>query len=267
MTVASEFLDLHQSGSPLLMANAWDVGSAKILAAQGFRALATTSSGYAATLGRRDGQLTREETLSHARQLVDATSLPVNADLENCFADDPEGVAETMRLAAGTGVAGASIEDYTGDPAAPLYEVSVAADRVRAAVAAIRTGPSEVVVTARAEGYLHGQQDLAEVIRRLQSFQDAGAQVLYAPGLTSLQEIGTLVRAVDRPVNVLMVPGTPSVAELADAGVARISVGGAFAFAGLAAMVRAARELLDEGTCGYTAAAREGNEAARRGFG
>jgi len=261
------FLDLHRPGTPLLLANAWDVGSAKLLAAQGFRALATTSSGHAASMGRLDGGLTLAETLDHAALLAGATDLPVNADLENGFADSPEGVAETIRLALATGVVGASIEDYSGDESAPIYDLGLARDRVAAAVEAAHRGPSRLVLTARSENYLHGCPDLADTVARLQAFQEVGADVLYAPGLTSLDDLRSLVASVDRPVNVLAVPGTPSVAELASIGVSRVSVGGAFAFAAVAGLIEAARELIDHGTYGYTAQARVGGSAVREAFG
>lgn len=261
------FLALHQPGSPLLLANAWDVGSARLLAACGFRALATTSSGYAASLGRLDGALTRVETMDHASALVGATYLPVNADLENGFADYPEDVADSVVLALATGVAGASIEDYSGDEEAPIYDIGLAQDRLAAAVEAAHNGPSRLVLTARAENYLHGRPDLADTIARLQAFQEVGADVLYAPGLTSLDDLRSLVESVDRPVNVLAVPGAPSVAELASIGVSRVFVGGSFAFAAMAGLVEAARELIDHGTHGYTARARVGATAVREAFG
>lgn len=261
------FLALHAQGSPLLLANAWDVGSARLLAASGFRALATTSSGYAASMGRLDGTLTRIETLDHAAVLAGATDLPVNADLENGFAESPQGVADTIALALVTGVAGASVEDYSGDDeAAPIYDIGLARDRVAAAVDAAHNGPSRLVLTARAENYLHGRADLGDTIERLQAFQEVGADVLYAPGLTSLDDIRSLVTSVDRPVNVLAVPGAPTVAELASVGVSRISVGGAFAFAALSGLVDAARELIEHGTYGYTAESRIGAAAAQRAF-
>jgi len=261
------FLALHRPGSPLLLANAWDVGSAGLLAACGFAAIATTSSGYAASLGRLDGELTREESLGHAASLAAATDLPVNADLENGFADSPQDVADTIWLALATGVAGASIEDYTRDEAAPIYDIGLARDRVAAAVEAAHSGPSRLVLTARAENYLHGRSDLGDTIARLQAFQEVGADVLYAPGLTSLDDLRSLVASVDRPVNVLAVPGAPPVAELASVGVSRISVGGAFAFAAMAGLVDAARELIEHGTYGYTARSRVGAAAARQAFG
>lgn len=263
----AHFLGLHHQSSPLLLANAWDTGSARLLASLGFAALATTSSGYAATLGRLDGSLTREEALAHSAQLAQATDLPVNADLENCFADEPAGAAETIRLALDTGVAGASIEDFTGDARAPIYDLGLAADRVRAAAEAAHSGPRRLVLTARAENHLHGRDDLADTIARLQAYQDAGADVLYAPGLTAVEDIRAVVSSVDLPVNVLAMAQTPPVAELARLGVARISVGGSFAFAALGGVVEAARELLEQGTYGYTGRAARGRDAARAAFG
>jgi hypothetical protein len=178
-----------------------------LLAWLGFQTLATTSSGFAATLGRADGQVTREEAIGHAAEIVQATDLPVSADLENGFADDPEGVAETVRLATGAGLAGCSVEDFTGHQNAPIYDPSLAAARIEAAAEAAHRGPARLVLTARAENHLHGRPDLADTIGRLQAYQEAGADVLYAPGLTSLEDIRRLVAAVDRPVNVLARPG------------------------------------------------------------
>ena len=208
---AERFLELHRPGDPLLLPNPWDQGSAKLLAAMGFQALATTSSGFAATLGRLDGSVSREEALGHAAAIVAATELPVSADLENGFADDPDGVARTIGLAAETGLAGCSVEDFTGDDDRPVYDIALAAERVAAAVAAAHAGPARLVLTARAENYLYGREDLADTITRLQAYQAAGADVLYAPGLTSLADIRQVVTAVDRPVNVLAMPGVPPV--------------------------------------------------------
>jgi 2-methylisocitrate lyase-like PEP mutase family enzyme len=264
---ADRFLALHRGPSPLLLPNPWDQGSAKLLASLGFSALATTSSGYAATLGRPDGSISRDEALAHAALIVEATELPVSADLENGFADEPAGVAETVGLAVRAGLAGGSVEDFTGSAEAPIYDAALAAERVAAAAEMAHRGPVHLVLTARAENYLHGRPDLSDTIARLQAYQDAGADVLYAPGLTRLDEIRELVSSVDRPVNVLAFPGAPTVAELADVGVRRISVGGAFAFTALAALVEAARELLDEGTYGYASQARSGQSAARSAFG
>jgi len=216
------------------------------------------------TLGRLDGSVSREEALAHAADIVAATALPVSADLENCFADDPDGVARTVALAAETGLAGCSLEDFTGDEDAPIYDIGLAAERVAAAAEAAHAGPARLVLTARAENYLHGRPDLADTITRLQAYQAAGADVLYAPGLTSLADIRQVVAAVDRPVNVLAFSGVPPVGELAGAGVSRVSVGGAFAFAALGALVGAATELRDKGTYGYLANSATGRQAVQR---
>ena len=264
--LAGRFLALHRGGRPLLLPNPWDRGSAVLLAALGFQALATTSSGFAATLGRPDGSVTREEAIAHAAQIVQATDLPVTADLENGFADDPAGVAETVRLAAGAGLAGCSVEDFTGHPEEPIYGGAQAAARVEAAAEAAHRGPARLVLTARAENYLHGRPDLADTIGRLQAYQEAGADVLYAPGLTRLEDIAQVVSSVDRPVNVLARPGVPSVAELAEVGVHRVSVGGGFAFAALGAVVEASRELLEDGTYGFWRHAAVGVERTRSAF-
>jgi 2-methylisocitrate lyase-like PEP mutase family enzyme len=263
---AARFLDLHRAGDPLLLPNPWNQGSARLLASLGFQALATTSAGFAATLGRFDGSVSRDEVLTHAAAIVAATELPVSADLENCFADDPGGVAQTVALAVEAGLAGCSVEDFTGDEEKPAYDIGLAAERVAAAAEAAHAGPARLVITARAENYLHGRADLADTIARLQAFQVAGADVLFAPGVTSLADIKQLVTAVDRPVNVLAMPGAPSVGELAAAGVSRVSVGGAFAFAALSALVDAATELRDEGTYGYLARTAAGRKAIQRAF-
>ncbi|WAX57963.1 isocitrate lyase/phosphoenolpyruvate mutase family protein [Jatrophihabitans cynanchi] len=257
---ADAFRALHVPGTPLLMPNPWDVGSALLLQSLGFAALATTSGGFAMTLGRPDGSVTREEALEHARELVAAVDVPVSADLENCFADDPAGVAATVAAAVETGLAGCSVEDWSGDR---LYPLDESADRVRAAVEAAR---GHLVLTARAENHLRGQDDLADTISRLQAYQQAGADVLYAPGITDLGQIRSLVAELDRPVNVLAMSGGPSVAELAAAGVARVSVGSAFAFTAMGAVVEAARELQQQGTYGYTERARTGSTVLRAAF-
>jgi 2-methylisocitrate lyase-like PEP mutase family enzyme len=258
---AARFLDLHRPGHPLLLPNPWDQGSARLLASLGFEALATTSSGYAATLGRLDGSVSRDEALGHAAAVVAATELPVSADLENCFADDPAGVARTVALAVDLGLAGCSIEDFTGGETEPIYGIEEAAKRVAAAAKAAHAGPVRLVLTARAENFLHGRPDLADTIARLQAYQAAGADVLYAPGLTSLADIRQVVTAVDCPVNVLAVSGAPSVGELAEAGVSRVSVGGTFAFAAFGALADAATELRDKGTYGYLANSAAGRRA------
>jgi 2-methylisocitrate lyase-like PEP mutase family enzyme len=264
---ARRFLELHQPGRPLLLPNPWDQGSARLLAWLGFQALATTSSGFAATLGRLDGSATRSEAIGHAAAIVAATELPVSADLENGFADDPAGVADTLALALGAGLAGCSVEDFTGRPDDPIYDPGLAAERVTAAAEVAHGGPVHLVLTARAENHLHGRPDLADTIARLQAYQEAGADVLYAPGLRSLEDIIRLVASVDRPVNVLALAGAPPVAELAAAGVARISVGGAFAFAALGAVVEAATELRQAGTYGFWQHATTGRNAAGSAFG
>ena len=271
MTTQSEkaagFLELHRPGNPLLLPNPWDQGSARLLASLGFHALATTSSGYAATLGRLDGSLSRDEALAHAAAVVAATDLPVSADLENCFADEPAGVARTVALAVEAGLAGCSLEDFTGGESDPIYDIGLAAERVAAAAEAAHAGPVRLVLTARAENYLHGRPDLADTITRLQAYQVAGADVLYAPGLRDISDIRQLIREVDRPVNVLAVGGAPPVPELAEAGTSRISVGGSFAFAALGALVSAATELRDQGTYGYQAASAVGRQAITQAFG
>jgi 2-methylisocitrate lyase-like PEP mutase family enzyme len=264
---ASRFLAMHRGERPLLLPNPWDLGSARLLASLGFQALATTSSGYAATLGRLDGSVTRDEALAHAASIAEATDLPVSADLENAFADDPAGVAETVRLAVEAGLAGCSVEDFSGREDEPIYDAGLAAERVAAAAERAHGGRVRLVLTARAENYLHGRPDLADTIGRLQAYQAAGADVLYAPGLSRLEDIRQLVASVDLPVNVLALPGAPTVPELAAVGVSRVSVGGAFAFAALGAMIEAARELREQGTYGFWERARDGAQGARSAFG
>lgn len=259
------FARLHVEEHPLLMPNPWDAGSARLLESMGFRALATTSSGLAATLGRLDGGVTRDEALAHAATIVAAVDVPVSADLEHGFADEPDEVAETVRGAAAAGLAGCSIEDYSGHGDV-VYDADFAAARVQAAAEAAHAG-ARLVLTARAENYLHGRPDLADTIARLQAFQAAGADVLYAPGLTSSDDIRTVVASVDRPVNVLALPGCPTIAELGELGVARVSIGGAFSLVAAGALVDAARELLDHGTYGYFAQAGRGRSAIHAAFG
>jgi 2-methylisocitrate lyase-like PEP mutase family enzyme len=264
---ARRFLSLHRPGEPLLLPNPWDLGSARLLASLGFEALATTSSGFAATLGRLDGSVSREEALVHAAVIVAATDLPVSADLENAFADDPAAVAETISLAIEVGLAGGSVEDFTGREDDPIYDLQAAAERVAAAAQAAHASQVSFVLTARAENYLHGRPDLADTIARLQAYREAGADVLYAPGLRDISDIRQVIREVDRPVNVLAVGGAPTVPELAAAGASRISVGGSFAYAALGALVNAATELRDQGTYGYQSISAVGREAAARAFG
>lgn len=262
---AARFLELHRPGTPLLLPNPWDVGSAKLFASLGFEALATTSSGFAASRGHFDGHLSRDDSIAHAGELVAAVDVPVSADLENGFADDPEGVAETIALAVDAGLAGASVEDWSR--AGEKYPVGLATERVAAAAEAAHSGPVRLVVTARADNGFHGVDDLADTIDRLQRFQEAGADVLYAPALTDLDAVRTVVAAVDRPVNVLAFAGMPTVAELASVGVARISIGGAFAYTAYGAAAAAATELLEAGTFGFRAGAGEGRAALHPALG
>jgi len=264
---ADRFLALHRPGAPLLMPNPWDVGSARLLAALGFEALATTSSGHALTLGRRDGGVTREEALAHAAQIAAATTLPVSADLENGFGDAPDEVAETVALARETGLAGCSVEDCAGAGERRIYDRALAVERVAAAVEAAHAGPVRLVLTARAENLIRGVDDLDDTIERLRAYETAGADVLFAPGLRTLEQVRAVVEAVERPVNVLMLPGCPPVSELAAAGVARVSFGGGFAFAALDALAEAARELRDQGTAGYLERTMRGAQTAREAFG
>jgi len=247
------FRSLHERPGAFVIPNPWDAGSARILAALGFEALATTSAGLAFALGRLDSAaaLSRDVVLDNARSIVEATELPVSADLEDGFGASPEACAETIALAAGVGLVGGSIEDATGDPQRPIFDFAQSVERVAAAAVAARGLP--FLLTARAENFLHGRPDLDDTIRRLQAFEAAGADVLYAPGLPSLEAIRTVCASVSRPVNVVMGLAAPilTVDELAEAGVKRISVGGSFARAALAGLMRAAREVREHGTFTY----------------
>ena len=245
------FQRLHHRSGAFIIPNPWDVGSARLLEFMGFEALATTSMGYAFSLGRRDKTLGREKTLEYASTIASATNLPVSADLENCFADSPRIVAETIRLAAATGIVGGSVEDSTGNPNHPIYDLELAVDRVRAAVEAAHSLPYPFTLTARAENYLHGRPDIEDTVKRLQKYEEAGADVLYAPGITTKEEIAKIVRSVKHPVNVVMgrKTGVPlSLAELSALGVRRISVGSALSRTALGALYRAAREMKEKGT-------------------
>ena len=263
---ATRFRQLHDGPAPLVMPNPWDAGSARLFAHLGFQALATTSSGFAGTLGRLDGNVSRAEALAHAQAIVAATDLPVNGDLENGFGDAPEAVAATIEGALDVGLSGGSVEDYTGRPDDPIYERAAAVARVAAAAEVAHGGEVPFVLTARAENHLHDRADLADTIERLQAFQEAGADVLYAPGLRDVAQIGTLVRAVDRPVNVLLLPGGPDVGALAEVGVRRISVGGALSFVAADAVANAARELLEQGTTSFMPRVVDGARVARRAW-
>jgi len=244
------FRGLHQRDRAFIIPNPWDVGTARLLAHVGFEALATTSAGYAFSVGRPDNTITRDETIAHAAAIASATGLPVSADLENGFGDTPEGVVETFKLAAAAGLAGGSIEDGSGRTGGAVYEIGQAMERVRAAVEAVRNLPFTFTLTARAENYLVGNPDLKDTIRRLQAYQEAGADVLYAPGLTSKADIASVVSSVDRPVNVIMgLQGVQlSLAELSAIGVRRVSVGSALTRAAFGAFLRAAREMREQGT-------------------
>jgi 2-methylisocitrate lyase-like PEP mutase family enzyme len=242
------------------MPNPWDVGSARALEALGFSALATTSSGLATTLGRLDGSVTRDEALAHAAQLAAAVDVAVSADLENGFGDEPEVVAATVEGAVAAGLAGCSIEDYGKGG---IYEIGLATQRVAAAAEA---GAGRIVLTARAENYLHSRADLADTITRLQAYGRAGADVLYAPGIVEPEEIRVLVGELERPVNVLLLPDGPGLNDLASYQVSRVSIGGSFTFAALGVLARAARELQGPGPYGFWDLAAEGRVLANRAF-
>jgi 2-methylisocitrate lyase-like PEP mutase family enzyme len=256
---ALAFRALHARPGAFVVPNPWDAGSTLLLSTLGFEALATTSAGFAFSIGRRDseGSLSRDAILANARAIVEATDLPVSADLENCFGHDPEICADTIHAASAVGLAGGSIEDASGEEARPIYDFSQAVERVAAAVEAARALASPFVLTARAENFLHGRPDLDDTIRRLQAFEKAGAEVLYAPGLTKLEQIATVCSSVSRPVNVVMglVGGTFSVQQLAEAGVKRISLGSSLARAALGALMRAAREISGNGTFSFASEA------------
>ncbi len=247
------FRALHEREGAFIIPNPWDVGTARLLAHLGFEALATTSAGYAFSVGRSDQTVGREASLEYASAMASATSLPVSADLENGFGDAPETVAETVRLAAAAGVVGCSIEDSTGRANHPIYDKEQAAERVRAAAVAARGLPFPFTLTARAENYLHGRPDLRDTIRRLQAFQEAGADVLYAPGLATKDDIAAVVSSVHRPVNVLVgLAGMQlTVTEVAAIGVKRLSVGSALCRAALGAFLRAAREMQERGSFAF----------------
>jgi 2-methylisocitrate lyase-like PEP mutase family enzyme len=249
---ATRFRDLHARGS-FVIANAWDGGSARILSTLGFPALATSSGAAAGTLGRLDRQITRTEALAHARTISDATDLPVSADLEKGFADAPAEVAETIRLAAGVGLVGGSIEDSTGRKDDPIFDLGLATERIAAAVAAARALPFPFLLTARAENFLNGRPDLDDTIRRLQAYEKAGADVLFAPGLPDLAAVRRVCESVGKPVNFMVgLPGKSfSVAGLADSGVRRISFATSLYRAAMTGLVDAAREILESGTFGY----------------
>ena len=248
---------LHEREGAFIIPNPWDAGTARLLAGLGFEALATTSAGYAFSIGQRDNTAGRDRMMAHVAQIAAATDLPVSGDLENGFGDTPEIVAETIRLASDAGLVGCSIEDASGRPNQPIYELSLAADRIRSAVEAARSLAIPFTLTARAENYLHGRPDLNDTIRRLQAYQEAGADVLYAPGLTRIEQMKAVVTSVDRPVNVLMgMAGSPiTLPDLSAIGVKRVSVGSALARAALGAFLRASQEMRSSGTFVFAAEA------------
>ena len=248
------FRELHENGNTFVIPNPWDIGTARILASLGFKALATTSAGMAFSLGIREGKASREQTLAHCQSIVGATELPVSADLEKGFGDSPESVARSIRDAARIGLSGCSIEDYSGDPGTPIYDFELAVERVAAAVDACQALQHDFVFTARAENFLWGRTDLDDTIKRLQAFEKAGADVLYAPGLYDLETIRLVCAETSKPVNVVMgMPGaTFGLQELSDVGVTRISVGSALARAAFGEFVRAAQEIASEQTFTFT---------------
>jgi len=244
------FRALHARDRAFIIPNPWDIGSARLLAHAGFEALATTSAGYAFSVGQTDSTIGRDEMIAHVASIASATDLPINADLENGYGDSPEEAAETIRLAARAGAASGSIEDATGKSDHPIYEHAHAADRIRAAAEAVRALPFSFTLTARAENYLHGRPDLKDTIKRLQAYQEAGADVLYAPGLTSKEDIAAVVSSVDRPINVLAgLPDAPlTLADLSALGVKRVSIGSLLSRAAYGAAIRAANEMRESGT-------------------
>jgi 2-methylisocitrate lyase-like PEP mutase family enzyme len=250
---ATRFRQLHGGPGAFIMPNPWDAGSTRLLAALGFQALATSSGASAGTLGRRDGKVTRDEALAHARAIVAATDLPVSADLEKCFGDEPGVVAETIRLAAGVGLVGGSVEDATGDRSRPLYDIGQATERVAAAVEAAHALPFPFTLTARAENFLRGNPDLDDTITRLSAFEKAGADVLFAPGLPDLVAVRTVCAVVSKPVNFMVgIKGKSfTVADLAAAGVRRISLATSLYRAAMTGLLSAAREVKEQGTFGY----------------
>jgi 2-methylisocitrate lyase-like PEP mutase family enzyme len=254
MTVAdrrARFRALHAGDELFVMPNPWDVGSAKLLAACGFQALATTSAGYAWALGKLDTQVSRDELVAHVASVAAATPLPLNVDSERCYPDDPGGVAETVALLAEAGAAGFSIEDW--NPATGrIDDVEVAAERVAIAAEAAHGLAEPMVLTGRAENHLHGVDDLDDTIARLVAYRDAGADAVYAPWLRELDQIAAVVQAVGVPVNVLAVPDGPTIEELASVGVRRVSTGSLLAASAYGALVAGGRELLEQGTSGYT---------------
>jgi 2-methylisocitrate lyase-like PEP mutase family enzyme len=258
------FRALHERDHAFIIPNPWDIGSARILSHLGFEALATTSAGFAFSMGKADYAVGREAVIAHVSTLASATDLPLSADLENGFGDAPETAGETIRLAAAAGAVGGSIEDASGREHDPIYEQARAAERVRAAAEVAHGLGFPFTLTARAENYLHGRRDLQDTIKRLQAYQEAGADVLYAPGLASKEEISAVVSSLDRPVNVLMgLPGVPlSLEDLSAMGVRRVSIGSGLARAAVGSLIRAAREMREHGTFAFAEEAPNGRDIA-----
>jgi 2-methylisocitrate lyase-like PEP mutase family enzyme len=250
----SEFRKLHEAPGAFIIPNPWDIGSARVLASMGFKALATTSAGMAFSLGLQEGKVPRAEALAHCRMIAEATALPVSGDLEKGFGDSPEDAAQAIRDAAETGLAGGSIEDHTGRPDDPIFDFTLAEERIHAAAEACRALPHDFMLTARAENFLWDRPDLDGTIKRLQAFEKAGADVLFAPGIRDLESVCLVCSSVSRPVNVIMgLPGTTfGLAELADAGAKRVSVGSALARLAYGSLIDAAREMREEGTFGFS---------------
>jgi len=259
---AEAFARLHEQGSCFVIPNPWDLGSARLLEHLGFPALASSSAGFAFSIAKSDLAVSKASLMSHLSGLCQVTQLPVSADLQNGFGNDPEDAAVAILQAAKAGVVGGSIEDASGDPGSPIYPLEFATERIRQAAAAAKSLDFRFTLTARAENYLYGRADLADTIRRLQAFQEAGADVLFAPGIRTAAEIGAVVKSIDRPLNVLAgMPGmTLTVAQLRDLGVRRVSLGGTLARAAYGALLRAAREVLTQGTFGYVAEAAPGKD-------
>lgn len=262
---SEEFVKLHEPGSCFVIPNPWDAGSAKLLQHLGFKALASTGAGFAFSRGKSDLSLNPRDMLAQLGELANATSLPVSADLQNGFGDSPEETALTILEAAKTGIVGGSIEDATGDPAQPIYDIGFAVERIQSAVAAARSLDFKFMLIARAENYLYGRSDVRDTIRRLQAYQEAGADVLFAPGIQSREDIRAIVGSIDRPLNVIMgFQGIQlTVSELQDLGVTRISVGGSLARAAYGELLRAAQEIQSNGTFSYAERAIPGKELNR----
>jgi 2-methylisocitrate lyase-like PEP mutase family enzyme len=259
---AETFHRLHEKGSCFVIPNLWDQGSARLLEHLGFKALASSSAGFAFSLAKSDLSISKASLMAHLGAVCQCTSLPVSADLQNGFGNDPEDVATTIVQASKTGIVGGSIEDASGDEGNPIYPLELAAERIRQAAVAARSLGFKFTLTARAENHLYGRQDLADTIRRLQAYQEAGADVLFAPGIKSPEEISQIIRSIDRPLNVLVgMPGMRlNVPQLQDLGVARISLGGSLARAAYGAMLQAAAEIQTKGTFDYTMRAVSGKE-------